>query len=395
MASGFVRIRVRGQGRLGGRPRPPRVGLEQPLAVAPRVTIGPGGGAEDGRHAGLARERHRRVCGASQPGRGACRGVQPGVGAAADAAPVANRPPMAPVPTARTPSTAMTAPRRSFDGVTRACSIAVGHDTSASRSGANLRTVARRRQRPRDENCDGCPAAQRVRASTAFVREPESGRGEDGAERQSLGGRHRLDRPAAVDDRDEQHHLAARLLHRVRRLEERRAACHRVLGDHDLVARVERAGDAPASAVVLLLLAHAEGLEGAAPRRRHAGGHEGDGVGTHGEPADGRRLGRDRREHGVGHQQHGLGPAHRLLGVDEPAALAPRLEREVPRPDRVRQQVGTQVGERALSAHPEAHAGTALDLADHARGLPGPLRAQPARRPRRPGRPPAPCRCRG
>ena len=71
------------------------------------------------------------------------------------------------------------------------------------------------------------------------------------------------------------------------------------------------------------------------------------GSATHREPADGRRLGGDQREHGVGHEQHGLGPAHRLLGVDEPAALAARLEREVARLDRVRQEVGPQLGEGA------------------------------------------------
>ena len=60
-----------------------------------------------------------------------------------------------------------------------------------------------------------------------------------------------------------------------------------------------------------------------------AGGDEGDGVGAHGQPADGGRLGGITDEHGVGHQQHGLGAAHRLLGVDEPGALAPRLEGEV------------------------------------------------------------------
>ena len=138
-------------------------------------------------------------------------------------------------------------------------------------------------------------------------------------------------------------------LHGVGRLEQRRAAGDGVLGDHHLVAGVERPGDAPAAAVVLRLLAHAERLERAAPRRRHAGGDEGHRVGPHGEAADGGRLGRDDREHGVGHEHHGLGPAHRLLGVDEPAALPPRLEGEVARLDRVLEQV-VAAAPRSVSA---------------------------------------------
>ena len=184
-----------------------------------------------------------------------------------------------------------------------------------------------------------------------LVGEAEVGRGQDGAEGDALGGRHRLDRATPVHHRDQQHHLGAGLLHGVGRLEQRRPAGHGVLGDHHLVARVERTRDTTAPAVVLRLLTHAEGLQRTTPRRRHTGGHEGHGVGAHGEPADRRRIGRDHREDGVSDEQHGLGAAHRLLGVDEPAALAPRLEGEVAGLDRVGQQVIPQSGEVIRPAH--------------------------------------------
>ena len=91
-------------------------------------------------------------------------------------------------------------------------------------------------------------------------------------------------------------------------------------------------------------------LSGAAPGGGHAGGDEGDGVGPHGQAADGRRLGGHHREHGVGHEHHGLGPAHRLLGVDEPGAGAARLEGELAALDRVAEQVPAQLGV-AVPAH--------------------------------------------
>ena len=87
----------------------------------------------------------------------------------------------------------------------------------------------------------------------------------------------------------------------------------------------------PPAAVVLGLLAHAEGLEGPAPGGRHPGGDEGHRVGAHGQPADGGGLVGDHGEHGLGHQQHGLGPADRLLGVDEPLQRRPDLSTKSPR----------------------------------------------------------------
>src|SRR5581483_4179296 len=72
------------------------------------------------------------------------------------------------------------------------------------------------------------------------------------------------------------------------------------------------------------------------------GRDEGHRVRSHGQPSDGGRLRGKDRQHGICHQHHALGPAHRLLRVDEPIALAARLEGEVPPAHRVRKQVVPQ-----------------------------------------------------
>ena len=71
-------------------------------------------------------------------------------------------------------------------------------------------------------------------------------------------------------------------------------------------------------------------------------------IGAEGEPADRVDVVADRLEGEVGHQQRAVGPAHRLLRVDEPAALAARLQREVPGADGVVEQVLDEFG----VAHP-------------------------------------------
>src|SRR5690606_3068662 len=87
--------------------------------------------------------------------------------------------------------------------------------------------------------------------------------------------------------------------------------------------------DAPAGAVALLLLAHAERLERAPPHGGDRRGGEGGGVRPHGQAADGRDVVGQHGEDGVGDEQHAVGPAGRLLGVDEPVAAPARLEDEV------------------------------------------------------------------
>src|SRR5438067_323507 len=59
------------------------------------------------------------------------------------------------------------------------------------------------------------------------------------------------------------------------------------------------------------------------------GGREGDGVGAHREPADGRGVGGQHGGEGVGDEHHAIGTARRLLGVDEPVAALPGLEDEL------------------------------------------------------------------
>ena len=86
---------------------------------------------------------------------------------------------------------------------------------------------------------------------------------------------------------------------------------------------VERAGDAAAAAVVLGLLAHAEGLERRGPGSRPPPAvTKATGSAPMVSPPMAVASAGTTDEHGVGHEQHRLGPAHRLLGVDEPAALA-------------------------------------------------------------------------
>ena len=71
----------------------------------------------------------------------------------------------------------------------------------------------------------------------------------------------------------------------------------------------------------------------------------GDVVGQHGQG-------------GVGHQQHPLGPAGGGLGVDEPVAAATGLEREVPPPHRVGEQVLHQFGMGHVNSSGRSSAGT-------------------------------------
>ena len=141
-------------------------------------------------------------------------------------------------------------------------------------------------------------------------------------ERDALGRGQRGRRAAAVDEGQDQHELGAVGPHHRGRLQGRGAPGGGVLGDHHLVAGLERAGDAALDAVVLGLLADAE-----APQHPPAGGGdrgdaEGDRVGAHRQPADGRGLGRDHLERGVGHEHDAVGAAGRLLGVEEPVARA-------------------------------------------------------------------------
>ena len=119
--------------------------------------------------------------------------------------------------------------------------------------------------------------------------------------------------------------------HDVDRLHDGRAARDGVLGDHDPVAGLEGAGHPAHDAVVLGLLADAEAPQRPAPRGRHRGDAERHGIGAHREAADGVDVGGHDRERGVGHEQDAVGPARRLLRVEEPGAGAARLQRELAR----------------------------------------------------------------
>ena len=76
--------------------------------------------------------------------------------------------------------------------------------------------------------------------------------------------------------------------HDVDRLHDRGAPGDGVLGDHDLVAGLERAGEAARDAVVLGLLADAEAAQRPSPRGGDRGDAERHRVGAHRQPADGR-----------------------------------------------------------------------------------------------------------
>ena len=127
-------------------------------------------------------------------------------------------------------------------------------------------------------------------------------------------------------------------------LEQRRPARHGVLGDHDAIAGLQGAGDAPDDAVILGLLAHREAAQLAATRRRHGGDAVGDRIGTDRQPADRRGVVGDDLEGGLGDEQDAVGTARRLLGVDEPGAVRTRLEREVATLHRVVEHVVAQGG---------------------------------------------------
>ncbi len=64
-------------------------------------------------------------------------------------------------------------------------------------------------------------------------------------------------------------------------------------------------------------------------------------------PADGRRLRRDDLERRLGDEQDAVGPAHRLLGVDEPVAVLAGLQDEVTGSH----GVGTQVLDERITRH--------------------------------------------
>ncbi len=70
------------------------------------------------------------------------------------------------------------------------------------------------------------------------------------------------------------------------------------------------------------------------------------GVGAHRQPADRRGVVGDHRQGGVGDERDAVGAAGGLLGVEEPGAARPRLERELAALEGVRQDVVAQRGER-------------------------------------------------
>ena len=73
----------------------------------------------------------------------------------------------------------------------------------------------------------------------------------------------------------------------------------------------------------------------------------GDGIGALGQAADRGRLGWDDLERGVGDEQDPVGPAHRLLRVDEPLTALSRLQDEVTGAH----GMGTQVLDERLTRH--------------------------------------------
>ena len=197
------------------------------------------------------------------------------------------------------------------------------------------------RRAPGDDSGGGRPAGRTASGGgrSAFVGKAEVGRRHQRPEGDAVGRGQGCARAAAVDHGQQQDRLGPSGTHHGRRLEHRHAPGDGVLGDHDPVARLEGARDAPARAVVLVLLAHAEAAQGPAAGRGDGGDAERDGVGPHREAADRGGVVRDDGEGGLRHQQHPVGPARRLLGVDEPVAALARLEHELAPPHRVRHQV--------------------------------------------------------
>ena len=120
-----------------------------------------------------------------------------------------------------------------------------------------------------------------------------------------------------------------------------------VLGDDDLVAREQRPRDATHHAVILRLAADAERPQLTPSCRTDRRDAEGDGIGALGQPADRSRLGRDDLERGLGDEQDAVGPAHRLLRVDEPLLRFARLQDEVTGTH----GMGTQVLDERLTRH--------------------------------------------
>src|SRR5690606_2955425 len=96
---------------------------------------------------------------------------------------------------------------------------------------------------------------------------------------------------ATVDDQGHEHGVGAVLAHDIDGLHQRGTAGGRVLGDHDLVARQQGAGDPPRDAVVLGLLADAEAAQVTTAGGGDGGHAEGDRIGTHREPSDGGGVG--------------------------------------------------------------------------------------------------------
>ena len=107
-----------------------------------------------------------------------------------------------------------------------------------------------------------------VRDQVACGREAEVGGGEERAVGDAGGGGHRRAGVAAVDDHGDEDRLGPERPHDLDRLHQRRAPRDGVLGDHDPVARLQRAGQASGDAVVLGLLAHAEAAQLAGPAWR-------------------------------------------------------------------------------------------------------------------------------
>ena len=171
-------------------------------------------------------------------------------------------------------------------------------------------------------------------------------------------GTHRGARSAAIDDHRDEHDLGAERPHDVDRLHQRRAPGRRVLGDDDAITRFEGARDPARHAVILRLLADAETAQLAAASGRDRGDAERHRVGAHRQPADRRRVSGDDGEQRIGDQHDAVRSARGLLGVEEPRALRPRLEREVAALDGVREDVGAQRVERGRqrrkrsAAHP-------------------------------------------
>ena len=176
------------------------------------------------------------------------------------------------------------------------------------------------------------------------------------------------DGAAPVHHRQQQHRLGARLPDHLGRLQHRHAPGDGVLDDGDLVARLQGPGDAAPGPVVLDLLAHAEAAQLPAPGGGHRRHPEGHGVGAHREAADGGDVVGEHGQGGVGHEEHAVGPAGRLLGVDEPGALGPGLQHEVAPADAVLEQVLDEGGAGIGHGSPRGQVG----------GVGGRRRAAPA-----------------